>query len=439
MDFEKLKQLIEAQGTAWDEYKKTNDQRMKEIEAKGAADPLHDEKLAAIDATLKSITGDYKKLHAEHEELAKKTARPGAGGDPAAILREVKAFNLSVKAHAMRLNRPLPAAIDAEGLEAYKKSFDEALRKAAHDLSGEERKALSVGSDPSAGWLAPPEMEQSLDRIVSDAGAIGALARTVTIGSGVYKKPVNAGGAGFGGWGGETTEPSETGIPSLKMLEFPVGLSWAMPLATQEILEDATFDVAGWLMDEGSLIFTENEAQGYVDGDGVNKPRGILSYPIVANASYAWGKVGYVASGAASAFASTNPSDKLIDLQHALKRQYRGNANWVMNDATLGQIRKFKDGQGNYLWVPGLAAGMIGQLLGSPVATDDFMPDVGTDAYAIAYADFMRAYVRVVRRGLTVLVDPYTAKPYVKYWMTRRIGGGIQMFEAIKVMKIAST
>jgi HK97 family phage major capsid protein len=199
------------------------------------------------------------------------------------------------------------------------------------------------------------------------------------------------------------------------------------------------FDVEGDLIDEIGITFADQEAQAFIDGSGVNRPKGFLSYSTVANASYTWGSLGFVVTGGASGFAASNPSDALIDLQHSLKRNYRGGAAFVMNDATLGAIRKFKDGQGIYLWAPsGLQQGVAGQLLGHSVVTDDYMPDLGSNAFPIAFGDFQRGYLIVDRRGTTILRDPYTAKPYVKFFATRRVGGGITNFEAIKLLKCST-
>jgi hypothetical protein len=194
------------------------------------------------------------------------------------------------------------------------------------------------------------------------------------------------------------------------------------------------------LLEEMGIEFSEMEGQDFISGDGVNGPRGMQTYGIVANASYGWGSVGYIASGGAAGFAASNPSDALIDLQHGLKRQYRAGASFVMNDATLGTIRKFKDGQGIYLWAPSkLLEGAVGQLLGQPVVTDDFMPDLGSNTYPIAFGDFKRAYYVIDRKGVSILRDPFTAVPHIKFVARRRVGGGIANFEAFKLFKCATS
>jgi HK97 family phage major capsid protein len=264
------------------------------------------------------------------------------------------------------------------------------------------------------------------------------LARNVTIGGGSYKKRVRVTGAGYA-WVGETDAPVESATPTFALLEYPVGKIYAEPQISQDLLEDAEIDVEAELQSELELDLAEGVGTSLITGVGVNKPRGLLSYPTIANASYAWGKVGYIASGAAGAFAASNPSDQLIDLVHALRPGLRNGAAWLLNDLTLAAIRKFKDSTGQYLWQPSLQANTPSLLLGYPVATDENMPDVSANSLSIAFGNFQRAYVVVNRRGIAVLRDPYTAKPFVKFYTTKRIGGGIQNYEAVKLMKMAAS
>lgn len=431
---EELKKLIEAQAVAWEEFKKTNDARLAAIEAKGAADPLLDQKLDKINAELNKITADFKK---RSDEIEKKLNRPGAS-DGELPAKELKSFNLALKSHAQRLNRPSAPDVSADQYVAYKAAFGSFLRKDGRALTDDEFKALAVGSDPDGGYLCPPEMDTVIDRVVVSQGAMRGLATVRTIGAASFKKLVTRSGASIGGWGAENTAPTETGTPQLAELEFVPGLLWAEPRATSQQLEDAGMDAEAWLGDEVGLTFSEQEGQAFISGTGVNQPRGLLNYPTIANASYAWGNLGFIVTGGAAGFAASNPSDALVSLQHALKRQYRGNGTFVMNDATLGTIRRFKDGQGIYLWVPGLQQGQVGVLLGQPVATEDFMPDLAADAFPIAFGDFRRGYIVVDRRGTVVIRDNLTAKPYVKFYTSRRVGGGVQNFEAIKLLKCST-
>ena len=433
---EEILKLIQDQAKAWEEFKSVNDTRLAEIEKKGAADPITVEKLERINATLTSIERDYK---AKLEDMEKRMNRAALAGGQRVDEVELRSFNMSLAAHAQKNNRPNVQPFSSEQYAEYRSAFHAFMCKDQRAISETEFKALMAGSDPDGGYLCPAEIDTAIDRIVSSQGSMRNLATVRQIGVASYKKLATTTGASAGGWGSEATAPSESSAPSMKELEFIPGLLWAEPRATQQLLEDAAQNVEAWLADEVGITFSEQEAQAFVTGTGVNRPTGILSYTAVANASYSWGNIGYIASGGSSDFASSNPSDALIDLVHALKRQYRGGATWMMNDLTLAKIRKFKDGNGLYMWQPNLQLGQVGVLLGYPVATDDFMSDVGANAYPIAFADFRRAYVIVDRRGTVVTRDNLTSKPYVKFWTTRRVGGGIQNFEAIKLLKIATS
>jgi len=212
-----------------------------------------------------------------------------------------------------------------------------------------------------------------------------------------------------------------------------------MPEASQTMLEDGSINIESWLAEEVAIEFAEQEGDAFVSGDGDGKPRGLLSYPTVANASFKWGKVGYIASGKADGFADTDPADALIDLIYALNNKWRQSARWLMNDLTAAAIRKFKDGTGEYIWQPSFQQGEPPQLLGYPTEFDDNMPDIAAGKHPIAFADFRRAYLVVDRRGVNVLRDPFTNKPYVRFYTTKRVGGGMQDFEAVKLFKIAAS
>ena len=184
---------------------------------------------------------------------------------------------------------------------------------------------------------------------------------------------------------------------------------------------------------------TRQEGAAFVTGDGSNKPKGFLACTTVANASWSWGNIGTIASGAAGAFPASNPSDVLIDLVYALRPAYRQNATFVMNRKTQSGIRKFKDTTGNYLWQPPATASARASLMGFPLLDAEDMPDVAASSLSIAFADFNRGYLVVDRQGIRVLRDPFTAKPYVLFYTTKRVGGGVQDFDAIKLLKFAAS
>ena len=212
-----------------------------------------------------------------------------------------------------------------------------------------------------------------------------------------------------------------------------------MPAATASLLEDSAVNIDQWIAQEVDQVFAQQEGAAFVAGDGNNKPKGFLSYTTVANGSWSWGNIGYIASGAAGAFAGSNPADALIDLVYAVKAGYRQNGKFVMNRRTQAAVRKFKDTTGQYLWQPPAQAGGQASLMTFPVVEAEDMPDIAANALAIAFGDFKRGYLVVDRAGVSVLRDPYSSKPYVLFYTTKRVGGGVQDFDAIKVMKFAAS
>jgi HK97 family phage major capsid protein len=340
---------------------------------------------------------------------------------------------------ALAAQRPILASTPAGDTREHKSAFERYVRKG--DVSGLDRfevKALSTQSDPDGGYLVPRETEQAIDRVLAKASPIRAIATVRNIGAASYRKPVTATGA-ESGWVGESATRAETTAPQLSVIEFPTMELYAMPSATQALLDDAHVNVEEWLASEVQIVFAEQEGDAFINGDGVNKPRGLLTYTTVADASWSWGNIGYVASGASGAFAASDPSDALLDLAYAPKQGYRAGAHWVMNRKTEAAIRKLKDGQGNYIWAPGAAAGDPATLFGYPVAEAEDMPDIAANSLSIAFGDFARGYLVVDRVGVRVLRDPYSAKPFVLFYTTKRVGGGVQNFEAIKLMKFAAS
>jgi HK97 family phage major capsid protein len=391
---------------AFEAFKAENDDRLRQIEQRLSADAVTSEKVQRINEAL----GEQKRTL---EEMMLRQRRP----------------ELAAPSQAPREPR----------LREHKAAFERYVRKGeAQGLFSLESKALSAGSDPDGGYLVPAETESVIDRIVSQMSPIRAIAGVRQIGASSFRKPMSQGGAGAG-WVGEAGARSQSQSPVLSLMEFPTMELYAMPAATQTLLDDAQVNIEEWLAGEVQIEFAEQESAAFVGGDGVNKPRGFLTYSNVANAAYAWGKIGYIASGASGAFAASDPSDKLLDLIYAPKQAYRANARWVMNRKVESELRKLKDGQGNYLWQPGAAAGQPASLLGYPVTEAEDMPDIAAGSFSIAFGDFARGYLVIDRVGVRVLRDPFSAKPYVLFYTTKRVGGGVQNFEAIKLMKFAAS
>ena len=328
-------------------------------------------------------------------------------------------------------------ANDTPDRRAYSAAFNAFFRRGAgeQDLKALAVKAqLTRQSDPDGGYVVSPEVEQAIDRILGTSSAMRQLATVRPTGASTYKKRVGVGGA-KSGWVGENEQRQETGTPQLAMLEFPAMTLYAEPEATEEMLEDADFDIAAWLSDEVEIEFAEQEGLAHITGNGDKKPRGLLSYDTVEDGAWGWGKLGYKISGAAADLTSMDP---LIDLTTALKQGFRPNASWLMNRFTEGKIRKLKDGQGRYQWEPSTQVGKPATLLGYPVYTDDNMPDVGAGAFPIAYGDFRRGYLILDRRGIRVLRNPYKVSGFVTFYTTKRTGGGVQNFQAMKLLKVAA-
>jgi HK97 family phage major capsid protein len=425
----------------WDKYaeaqeahRKLTDERIAKLE-KGESVADIEAKLAKANEALTAMEKDVK-------EIVLKSQRPPISGDKAeAAEASLKSFNLRLQAAAMEAGKTF-SPITADQYAEYKAAWATYVRKGIDGLSESEKKTINVGTSTQGGFLVGEEMEAGVDRVVRRYSAMRQVARVVTIGSASYKKLVKTSGTSGASRGGETTTPTNGTSPTWVELEFKPGTYVSEQRITSEALEDATQDVGSDLEMEMGIEFAEMEGTDFISGNGINGPRGLTDYTNVANASYAWGSVGYVASGHASTWASSNPSDYLIDLVHALKRQYRAGATFLMNDATLGSIRKLKDGQGNYLWgmtKDSFMAGAVGTLLGYSVVTDDFMADIGANAYPIAFGDFRQAYYVIERKGVAVLRDPATAFPAVRFLARRRVGGGIAKFEAVKLFKIATS
>lgn len=291
-----------------------------------------------------------------------------------------------------------------------------------------------MGSDTDGGYLVPDETERAVMRSLKDVSPMRAISGVRQVSASVYKKPFSISGPGTG-WVGETDGRPETTTPTLAELSFPTMELYAMPAATSTLLEDSAVNIDEWLAEEVRLAFAEQEGTAFVTGDGTNKPKGFLDYTKVDNGSWSWGNVGYVSTGTDGGFDSTSPSDNLVNLIYSVRSGYRSNAHWVMNRSVQSEIRKIKDADGNYIWRPGERAGAASSLMNFEIAESEDMPDIASDSYSIAFGNFSRGYLIVDRLGIRVLRDPYSLKPYVLFYTTKRVGGGIQDFDAIKLIK----
>lgn len=383
MDLSEIGSLIRQQGDAFQEFKTANNERFKSVE---------------------SALADFAKKHARMTFATGSGSGSGSGDGFSA---------------------------DPEA----KRAFMSYLR------TGEvEAKSMFSDSDPSGGYLIPEQLDRVLTKAVRDLSPLRQLARVVKVDSGDYSMIHSTLGTGAT-WVGERTARTETTAPSFQKISPTIGELYSMPLITQNLLDDSAFDLAGWIVDELSENFAAAEGAAFVTGDGVVRPRGFLTYDIASTAdgTRAENAVQYIASGGAGAFASSNPSDKLFTMVHALKPAYRRNAAWLMSTSTLEQIRTFKLATtGDYIWKPGLEAGQPATLLGYPVFEDENMPTIAANSLSIAFGDWQRAYT-IVDRSTSLLRDPFSQKPYVGFYAAKRVGGCIRDTRALKLMKFATS
>lgn len=304
---------------------------------------------------------------------------------------------------------------------------------AAHFKKGDIQASLNKGAASEGGYLAPVEWDRTITDKLKLVSPIRQLARVQGISTAGYSKLFNLGGTASG-WVGETTARPTTNTAGFGSLNYATGELYANPAATQQMLDDSAINLEEWLGDEVELEFAKQEGAAFVSGDGANKPNGFLTYVTGgANAAtHPLGAITTVASGAVGAITA----DAIIDLIYDLPAAFHMNAVFVMNRTTLAAVRKLKDGQGNYLWQPSYIAGQPSTLCGYPVYEVPDMPNVATGAKSIMFGDFKRGYIVVDRTGVRVLRDPFTNKPYVQFYTTKRVGGGLLNPEALKAMNI---
>ena len=375
---------------AFEEFKATNDQRLKELEKRGTVDGLIEGKLDRLNAVL-----DGQKAAMDRAMVER--ARPRLDGKAAELGGE------------------------------YKDAFSAYVKR------GEE-KALQIGVNADGGFVVPPETETEITRLMTAVSPIRAIAGVRQVSGAVYKRPISVTGPATG-WVGETAARPTTNSQTLAELSYPTMELYAMPAATSAFLDDAAVDVGQWIADEVNAAFAAQETTAFVSGNGVNKPTGFLAATAVAEASWSWGNLGYIATGVSGALPASNASDVLIDLVYALKAGYRQNASWVMNRKVQGTLRKLKDADGNYLWQPAASADGKAKFMGFDLVEAEDMPNIAANSLSIAFGDFKRGYLIVDRQGVSVLRDPFSSKPYVLFYTTKRVGGGIADYDAIKLLK----
>lgn len=391
-----IKELLEQQKKAFADFRKANDERLDQLEAKGNTDPLLEEKVNKVNAELTALA-------VQLTEIEKALKRAGGTGED-----------------------------DNEDVVAHKKAYLNFMRKGVEEgLADLEQKALSIGVDASGGYAVPEELDRDILKLMRDESPMRSVCSVKQIGAATYKKLVDLAGTASG-WVGETAARPETGTPTLAELTPYMGEVYANPAATQEMLDDVFFDAEAWLAESVAEKFAEDEALSFLSGNGTNKPKGILDYTsvVTGDATRTFGQLQHKVAAAVAAITG----DELIDIVYMLKKTLRKNAVWMMNGITVSLIRKLKDSNGNYLWAPGLQAGQPSSLLGYGIEENEDMDDVAAAKVGVMFGNFKRGYLIVDRMGIRTLRDPYTNKPYVHFYSTKRVGGMLQDSNAIKLL-----
>lgn len=320
----------------------------------------------------------------------------------------------------------------------HQKAFQSYLRSGDDDgLRGLQLdgKSLSTAVNSDGGYLVDPVTAETVTSVLQSTASIRSIAAVVTVEATSYDVLVDHTDVGAG-WATETDPSVETGTPVIDRITIPLHELSALPKASQRLLDDSAFDIESWLAGRIADKFARAEASAFLNGDGIDKPTGILTHPVVDNDSWSWGNVGYVVTGSDG---SIGDGDAIVDLVYALGAQHRANGVFIMNSKTAGLIRKLKDGDGRFLWSDGLAAGEPARLMGYPVLVAEDMPDVDSNSYSVAFGDFSAGYTIAERPDLRVLRDPFSAKPHVLFYATKRVGGDVSDFAAIKLLKFGLT
>jgi HK97 family phage major capsid protein len=435
MDLSEIKNVLDAQGRAWEEFKTANDALLK-AKAEGKAVGDLEAKVAKIGSDLDKIAS----LKTEFDAAIAEMKRPRAGDTATADFEiETKQFNLFRTAHA---NRGVAVApVDGDTYAAYKRAFWTLCRTGNVELlDAPERKALQAGVDSDGGYLLPAP---TVGRIVKKVYELSPLRQIVNVQaiSTDALEGLNDLDEASCGWVGEIGTRSDTNTPTVGKYRLEAHEMYAQPKATQKILDDAAIDIEGWLADKVADKFARTEGAAFITGNGVTQPRGITTYTTAAtaDASRSWGQFEHVVTGANGGFAASTPADVLFDLIGKFKQAYLQAAKFLTRREVITLIRKFKEATTNaYMWQPGLQAGQPDRLLGYPITIAQDMPAVATGSLSLAFGDFMEAYTIVDRMGARTLRDPYTDKPYVKFYTTRRVGGGAINYEAVKFLKFST-
>ncbi|WP_198552312.1 phage major capsid protein [Macromonas nakdongensis] len=403
IDLKEINRLLEEQGKAYKEFKETNDKR---LEAKADAKAVGD-----FEAKLGKLSDVMDAIKEQVKEMEKKAGRPATGGDTDPVRAE------------------------------HKQAFGKFLRKGDDNGLGQlQQKAYNITTEADGGYAVPEELDRDILNLMVDVSPIREIANVRTVSTSDYKKLVNTRGTASG-WVDEDDARTATASSVMAQVTPFMGEIYAYPQATQQMLDDVFFNAEQFIVDECAQEFAQKEGAAFVTGDGAKKPKGFLAYTTAATAdgARAFGTLEHLATGVSGGWAASNPADILIALVYKLKAGMRANARWVMNKGLLAEVRTFKDAEGNYLWRPGLEAGQPDRLLGYGLTEAEDMPAKAANSLSVAFGDFRRGYTIVDRIGTRVLRDPYTNKPYVGFYVTKRVGGMVVDSQAIKLLKFGTT
>jgi len=437
MELIEIKKVIDQQGEAFEQFKKANDELLK-AKAEGKA-------VADLEAKVATLSASLDKISAQKDEIDKillKAQRPDLGSDKKSEqdALELKGFNISLRADYQSKGKAFPGELDQKTYADYKSGFFKwAAGVTADNLTADERKAMSAGSDPDGGYMLPNSTQGRAVAIIREQSIMRQLCDVQTI-STDKMEGITDNDEASAGWVTELGTRSDSSTPQIGKYEHQVHEMYAMPKISQKLIDDAATDVEGWLAAKVADKFGRVEGTAFWQGTGVGQPRGLAMYTTAATAdgSRSWGQFEHVVSGANGAFHTTQ-FDPIHDIQGAFKDHFLNNATWVMRRAVRTAARKLKESTTNrYLWEPGMQVGSPERRNGYPVRVDEYMPALATGSLSLAFGDFKQAYTILDRMGIRTLRDPYTAKPYVVFYSTKRTGGGAMNFEAVKFLKFST-
>jgi HK97 family phage major capsid protein len=351
----------------------------------------------------------------------------------AALKAELDVLKAKIASGAIQGQRPALDGVKSQDANVFSEQY---LRRGIE--AGLETKAIGNSSDSIGGYAVPREIDEQIDSTLNAISPIRSIANVVKVGSAGYRKLIASGGTPSG-WAGYEADRPETGTPTFTEIVPASGELYANPAASQQMLDDAMFDVEAWLAQEIATEFARAEGSAFVNGTGLNQPLGFLSSPTSAalDGARPMGTLQTIGTGVSGAFAPSDPEDVLIDLVQALRSPYRQGAVFVMNSATAAEIRKFRTADGAFMFQPSLSAGQPATLLGYPLIEAEDMPDIAAGSLSIAFGNFKAGYVIAERNATTILRDPYTHKPYVHFYATKRVGGQVVNSESIKLLQFA--